>query len=89
MQDLDSLLEKKQAPQKVKKCISASQGKSPRNSDTFAPLKELIPPKRENKPLILKGQHGPEPRKLPAARGLLTGLYFELFNTHLTQSAPV
>nr|XP_021144456.1 protein moonraker isoform X3 [Columba livia] len=74
VEDLDSLLEKKQAPQKVKKCISASQGKSPRNSDTFAPLKELIPPKRENKPLILKGQHGPEPRKLPAARGLLTGV---------------
>ncbi|XP_068271523.1 protein moonraker isoform X5 [Nyctibius grandis] len=70
--DLDSLLEKKQTPKKVKKCISASQGKSPRNTETFPARKQLSSPKGENKPLILKGQHGQEPRKPPAARSLLT-----------------
>ncbi|XP_065503013.1 protein moonraker isoform X3 [Caloenas nicobarica] len=74
VEDLDSLLEKKQAPKKVKKCISASQGKSPRNTDVFPPIKHFIPPKGENKPLILKGQHGQEPRKLPATRSLLTAV---------------
>ncbi|XP_065708860.1 protein moonraker isoform X3 [Patagioenas fasciata] len=83
VEDLDSLLEKKQAPQKVKKCISASQGKSPRNSDTFPPIKELIPPKRENKPLILKGQHGQEPRKLPAARSLLAAVQKANSSAHI------
>lgn len=72
----------------MKKCISASQGKSPRNTDTFPPIKELIPPKGENKSLILKGQHGQEPRKLTAARSLLTGLYFELLNTFLFINLP-
>ncbi|XP_068271521.1 protein moonraker isoform X3 [Nyctibius grandis] len=73
VEDLDSLLEKKQTPKKVKKCISASQGKSPRNTETFPARKQLSSPKGENKPLILKGQHGQEPRKPPAARSLLTG----------------
>ncbi|XP_068271522.1 protein moonraker isoform X4 [Nyctibius grandis] len=72
VEDLDSLLEKKQTPKKVKKCISASQGKSPRNTETFPARKQLSSPKGENKPLILKGQHGQEPRKPPAARSLLT-----------------
>ncbi|KAM6192501.1 protein moonraker isoform 2-T2 [Sarcoramphus papa] len=72
VEDLDSLLEKKQTPKKVKKCISASQGKSPRNAETFPARKQLTSPKGENKPLILKGQHGQEPRKPPAARSLLT-----------------
>ncbi|XP_075576408.1 protein moonraker isoform X2 [Pelecanus crispus] len=72
VEDLDSLLEKKQTPKKVKKCISASQGKSPRNTETFPARKQLTSPKGENKPLILKGQHGQEPRKPPAARSLLT-----------------
>ncbi|XP_075576412.1 protein moonraker isoform X6 [Pelecanus crispus] len=72
--DLDSLLEKKQTPKKVKKCISASQGKSPRNTETFPARKQLTSPKGENKPLILKGQHGQEPRKPPAARSLLTAV---------------
>ncbi|KAK4812350.1 hypothetical protein QYF61_017127, partial [Mycteria americana] len=71
-EDLNSLLEKKQTPKKVKKCISASQGKSPRNTETFPARKQLTSPKGENKPLILKGQYGQEPRKPPAARSLLT-----------------
>ncbi|XP_029884918.1 protein moonraker isoform X7 [Aquila chrysaetos chrysaetos] len=72
--DLDSLLEKKQTPKKVKKCISASQGKSPRNTETFPARKQLTSPKGENKLLILKGQHGQEPRKPPAARSLSTAV---------------
>ncbi|XP_074450468.1 protein moonraker isoform X2 [Larus michahellis] len=72
--DLDSLLEKKQTPKKVKKCISASQGKSPRNTETFPARKQLTSPKGENKPLILKGQHGQEHKKPPAARSLLTAI---------------
>ncbi|XP_009467184.1 PREDICTED: uncharacterized protein KIAA0753 homolog [Nipponia nippon] len=74
VEDLDSLLEKKQTPKKVKKCISASQGKSPRSTETFPARKQLTSPKGENKPLILKGQHGQEPRKPPAARNLLTAV---------------
>uniref|UniRef100_A0A8B9G311 KIAA0753 n=1 Tax=Amazona collaria TaxID=241587 RepID=A0A8B9G311_9PSIT len=70
--DLDSLLEKKQTPQKMKKCISSSQGKSPRSTETFPSRKQLVSPKGENKHLILKGQHGQEPRKPPAARSLST-----------------
>lgn len=88
LQDLDSLLEKKQTPKKVKKCISASQGKSPRNTETFPARKQLTSPKGENKLLILKGQHGQEPRKPPAARSLSTSLYFELLNTFLSDNLP-
>ncbi|KAM9257349.1 protein moonraker isoform 5-T6 [Cariama cristata] len=72
--DLDSLLEKKQTPKKVKKCISSSQGKSPRKTETFPARKQLTSPKGENKPLILKGQHGQEPKKPPTARSLLTAV---------------
>ncbi|XP_030909588.2 protein moonraker isoform X2 [Melopsittacus undulatus] len=74
VEDLDSLLEKKQTPQKMKKCISSSQGKSPRNTETFPSRKQLVSPKRENKCLILKGQRGQEPRKPPAAGSLSTAL---------------
>ncbi|KAM6049272.1 protein moonraker isoform 2-T2 [Chlamydotis macqueenii] len=74
VEDLDSLLEKKQTPKKVKKCIPASQGKSPRNTETFPARKQLTSPKGEKKPCVLKGQHGQEPRKPPAARSLLTGV---------------
>ncbi|XP_040434845.1 protein moonraker isoform X6 [Falco naumanni] len=72
--DLDALLEKKQTPQKVKKCITASDSKSPRNTKMFPARKQIISPKGENKLLILKGQHGQEPRKPPAARSLLTAV---------------
>ncbi|XP_032838219.2 protein moonraker isoform X4 [Tyto alba] len=74
VEDLDSLLKKKKTPQKVKKCTSASQGKSPRNTETFPARKPLTSPKGENKPLILKRHHGQEPRKPPAARSLLTAV---------------
>ncbi|KAM9257346.1 protein moonraker isoform 2-T3 [Cariama cristata] len=74
VEDLDSLLEKKQTPKKVKKCISSSQGKSPRKTETFPARKQLTSPKGENKPLILKGQHGQEPKKPPTARSLLTAV---------------
>ncbi|XP_075024295.1 protein moonraker isoform X2 [Calonectris borealis] len=74
VEDLDSLLEKKQTPKKVKKCISASQDKSPRNTETFPARKQLTSPKGENKPLILKGRHRQEPRKPPAARSLLSAV---------------
>uniref|UniRef100_A0A663M8G1 KIAA0753 n=1 Tax=Athene cunicularia TaxID=194338 RepID=A0A663M8G1_ATHCN len=88
VEDLDSLLEKKQTPKNVKKCISASQGKSLRNTETFPARKQLKSPKGENKPLLLKDQHGQEPRKPPAARSLLTGLYFELLDTFLSVTLP-
>ncbi|XP_069730310.1 protein moonraker isoform X2 [Phaenicophaeus curvirostris] len=74
VEDLDSLLEKKQTPKKVKKCISASQDKSPRNLETFLARKQLNSPKGENKPLILKEPHGQEPRKPPAARSVLPAI---------------
>lgn len=76
MQDLISLLEKKQTPKKLKECLSTSHGKSPVNTVTFPVRKQLTTPKGENKPLILKERHGQGPRKSPAARGLLIGLYF-------------
>ncbi|XP_072210024.1 protein moonraker [Excalfactoria chinensis] len=68
VEDLISLLEMKQTPKKMKKCLSKSHGKSP---VTFPSRKQLTCPEGENKPLILKGQHGHGPRKSPAARGLL------------------
>ncbi|XP_074017058.1 protein moonraker isoform X2 [Numenius arquata] len=74
VEDLDSLLEKKQTPKKVKKCISASQGKSPRNTETFPARKQLTSPKGENKALLLKRRLGQECKKLPSARNLLTAV---------------
>ncbi|NXX49542.1 MOONR protein, partial [Tricholaema leucomelas] len=80
VEDLESLLEKKQTPKKVKKCIAASQGKSPSNTETLPARKQPPSPKGEHKPLTLKGQQRQEPRKPAAARTLLPGLYFELLN---------
>lgn len=71
VEDLISLLEKKQTPKKVKKCLSTSHCKSPVNTVTFPARKQLTIPKGENKPLIVKERHGQEPRKSSAARGLL------------------
>ncbi|XP_068010968.1 protein moonraker isoform X2 [Melanerpes formicivorus] len=71
VEDLESLLEKKQTPKKVKKCVAASQGRSPSNTEAFPARKQLPSPKREQKLLLLKGQHRPEPRKPAAARSLL------------------
>ncbi|XP_059721632.1 protein moonraker isoform X2 [Haemorhous mexicanus] len=72
VEDLNSLLESKQTPKTVKKCISASQAKSPRNTKTFPDRKHFLYPKGENKPLTLKRQHGQESKKPPCARSLLT-----------------
>ncbi|CAN8197557.1 unnamed protein product [Coccothraustes coccothraustes] len=74
VEDLNSLLESKQTPKTVKKCISASQAKSPRNSETFPDRKHFLYPKGENKPLTLKRQHGQESKKPPCARSLLTAV---------------
>ncbi|XP_039576928.1 protein moonraker isoform X2 [Passer montanus] len=70
VEDLNSLLESKQTPKAVKKCIS--QAKSPRNTEPFPDRKHLLSPKGEKKPLALKGQHGQESKKPPCARSLLT-----------------
>ncbi|XP_030818328.1 protein moonraker isoform X2 [Geospiza fortis] len=72
VEDLNSLLESKQTPKTVKKCISASKAKSPRNTETYPDRKHFLSPKGENKPLTLKRQHGQEPKKPPCARSLLT-----------------
>lgn len=91
MQGLESLLEKKQTPKKAKKCILASQGKSlskSLNTETFPVRKQLASPKREKIPLVLKAQRGQKPRKPPVARGLLTGVCFELLNTFLSVNLP-
>ncbi|XP_051665898.1 protein moonraker isoform X3 [Manacus candei] len=74
VEDLNSLLENKQTPKPVKKCISASQAKSPRNNKTFPAQNQLLSPKGENNSLILKGQYGQQPRKPPCARSLLTAV---------------
>ncbi|XP_059721635.1 protein moonraker isoform X4 [Haemorhous mexicanus] len=74
VEDLNSLLESKQTPKTVKKCISASQAKSPRNTKTFPDRKHFLYPKGENKPLTLKRQHGQESKKPPCARSLLTAV---------------
>ncbi|XP_052545072.1 protein moonraker isoform X3 [Tympanuchus pallidicinctus] len=71
VEDLISLLERKQTPRKVKECLSASHGESSVNTVTFPARKQLTTPKGENKPLILKKQRRRGPRKSPAARGLL------------------
>ncbi|NWJ02024.1 MOONR protein, partial [Crypturellus undulatus] len=71
VEDLDSLLEKKQTPKKTKKCLSAFQGKSPGSSMVSPARKRLRSPRGENKPLILKKQLGQEPRKPSSTRRLL------------------
>ncbi|XP_040388426.1 protein moonraker isoform X4 [Cygnus olor] len=68
IEDLDSLLEKKQAARKSKKCLTASQHKSPVNTETSPDRKQVTSPKGEKKSLILKEKHGQEPRKFPASR---------------------
>ncbi|XP_014736706.1 PREDICTED: protein moonraker isoform X2 [Sturnus vulgaris] len=72
VEDLNSLLENKQTPKTVKKCISASQVKSPRNTETFPARKHLLSPKGGNKPLTIKGHHGQASKKPPCVRSLLT-----------------
>ncbi|OXB79110.1 UNVERIFIED_CONTAM: hypothetical protein H355_005986 [Colinus virginianus] len=71
VEGLISLLERKQMPKKVKKCLSASHGKSPVNTESVTARKQLTSPKGEKKPLIIKERYGRELGKSPAARGLL------------------
>lgn len=74
VEDLNSLLENKQTPKPVKKCIPASQARPPRNIVTFLARKHLLSPKGENKPLTLKGQHRQESKKPLCAKSLLTAV---------------
>uniref|UniRef100_A0A8C3T468 KIAA0753 n=1 Tax=Chelydra serpentina TaxID=8475 RepID=A0A8C3T468_CHESE len=74
IEDLDSLLEKKRSPKKVKKCLSASQGKSPVSSEMFPAREQIISPKKEKKPPISKERLGQEQKKPSVARKLLTGI---------------
>ncbi|XP_025903720.1 protein moonraker isoform X2 [Nothoprocta perdicaria] len=71
VEDLDSLLEKKQTPKKTKKCLSAFQGKSPGSNMVFPARTRLRSPRGEKKPLILKKQLGQEPRKPSSTSRLL------------------
>ncbi|XP_032630370.1 protein moonraker isoform X2 [Chelonoidis abingdonii] len=72
IEDLDSLLEKKRSPKKVKKCLSASQGKSPVSSEMFPAREQVASPKKERKPPISKERLGQEQKKPLVARKLLT-----------------
>ncbi|KAM8797252.1 protein moonraker [Eudromia elegans] len=63
VEDLDSLLGKKQTPKKTKKCLSAFQDKSPGSNMIFPDIKPLRYPRGEKKPLVLKQQLGQEPRR--------------------------
>uniref|UniRef100_A0A8C0GYS1 KIAA0753 n=1 Tax=Chelonoidis abingdonii TaxID=106734 RepID=A0A8C0GYS1_CHEAB len=74
IEDLDSLLEKKRSPKKVKKCLSASQGKSPVSSEMFPAREQVASPKKERKPPISKERLGQEQKKPLVARKLLTGM---------------
>ncbi|NXU54368.1 MOONR protein, partial [Turnix velox] len=87
VEDLDSLLEKKQATKKLKKYISASQGKSPNNNEVFPARKHFTSPKGENKHLILKRLHGQEHKKPPAARTLLTDKHLHLAKMSTVEKA--
>nr|XP_006130080.1 protein moonraker isoform X2 [Pelodiscus sinensis] len=64
IEDLESLLEKKRSPKNVKKCLSASQGKSP--------VSKIASPKKEKKPPISKERLGQEQQKPSVGRKLLT-----------------
>uniref|UniRef100_A0A8C8RY02 KIAA0753 n=1 Tax=Pelusios castaneus TaxID=367368 RepID=A0A8C8RY02_9SAUR len=71
IEDLDSLLEKQRSPKKVKKCLSASQGKSPVSSDMFPAREQMASPSKEKKPPISKERLGQEQKKPSVARKLL------------------
>ncbi|KAM7033456.1 protein moonraker isoform 2-T2 [Acridotheres tristis] len=90
VEDLNSLLENKQTPKTVKKCISASQAKSPRNTETFPARKHLLSPEGGNKPLTIKGHHGQESKKPPCVRSLLTAVQQAqiLHNKYQEESGP-
>ncbi|XP_050785567.1 protein moonraker isoform X2 [Gopherus flavomarginatus] len=85
IEDLDSLLEKKRSPKKVKKCLSASQGKSPVSSEMFPAREQVASPKKEKKPPISKERLGQEQRKPLVARKLLTDEDHHVANIPLAQ----
>uniref|UniRef100_A0A8C3XFM7 KIAA0753 n=1 Tax=Cyanoderma ruficeps TaxID=181631 RepID=A0A8C3XFM7_9PASS len=87
VEDLNSLLEKKQTPKTVKKCISASQAKSPRNTETFPARKHLLSPKGENKHLTLKGQHRQDRSLLTAVQQANSCAHI-LHNKYQEESSP-
>ncbi|TFK12886.1 hepatocyte nuclear factor 3-alpha [Platysternon megacephalum] len=85
IEDLDSLLEKKRSPKKVKKCLSASQGKSPVSSEMFPAREQIASPKKEKKPPISKERLGQEQKKPSVARKLLTGIHADLSDQEFQQ----
>ncbi|XP_029768371.1 protein moonraker isoform X2 [Terrapene carolina triunguis] len=85
IEDLDSLLEKKRSPKKVKKCLSASQGKSPVSSEMFPAREQIASPKKEKKPPISKERLGQEQKKPSVARKLLTDEDQQVANIPLAQ----
>nr|XP_042713754.1 protein moonraker isoform X4 [Chrysemys picta bellii] len=85
IEDLDSLLEKKRSPKKVKKCLSASQGKSPVSSEMFPAREQIASPKKEKKPPISKERLGQEQKKPSVARKLLTDEDQHIANIPLAQ----
>ncbi|XP_030392075.1 protein moonraker isoform X4 [Gopherus evgoodei] len=85
IEDLDSLLEKKRSPKKVKKCLSASQGKSPVSSEMFPAREQVASPKKEKKPPISKERLGQEQKKPLVARKLLTDEDHHVANIPLAQ----
>ncbi|EMP41096.1 hypothetical protein UY3_01715 [Chelonia mydas] len=85
IEDLDSLLEKKRSPRKVKKCLSASQGKSPVSSEMFPTREQIASSKKEKKPPISKERLGQEQKKLSVARKLLTDEDQHVANMPLAQ----
>ncbi|XP_043355179.1 protein moonraker isoform X2 [Dermochelys coriacea] len=85
IEDLDSLLEKKRSPRKVKKCLSASQGKSPVSSEMVPAREQIASSKKEKKPPISKERLGQEQKKPSVARKLLTDEDQHVANIPLAQ----
>ncbi|CAM4650248.1 unnamed protein product [Lepidochelys olivacea] len=85
IEDLDSLLEKKRSPRKVKKCLSASQGKSPVSSEMFPTREQIASSKKEKKPPISKVRLEQEQKKPSVARKLLTDEDQHVANIPLAQ----
>ncbi|TRZ14143.1 hypothetical protein HGM15179_012992 [Zosterops borbonicus] len=87
VEDLNSLLEKNQTPKTVKKCISASQAKSPRKTETSPARRHLLSPKRKNKHLTLKGQHRQDRNLLTAVQQANSCAHI-LHNEYQEESSP-
>lgn len=88
VEDLNSLLEKKQTSKIAKKCISASQAKSPRNTETFPARKHLLSPKGEDNHLALKGQHRQDRSFLTAVQQANSCAHILHNKLHQEESGP-